>query len=243
MIELRLRVATHNICHMGKNPVDRTELFPDGTYRNGYEADMAGLMREYWEEVYGSFSADFVGTQEYFPWFDLAHAMKTEETVFRPEGYEVHDGGHGLAQLAKRPVEHVAEADFGGISARRWQKFHTEIGGIRIALFNTHPMPKTERAAIRAQEYAFLIEEFRKEPYFLAFGDFNAHDGAEFEPFLRAGFHIANPGLTTVEGGPPCDNIIASPNITLSNVALYDVDLRLSDHMVLACDAVIHAAR
>ena len=243
MIELRLRVATHNICHMGKNPVDRTELFPDGTYRNGYEADMAGLMREYWEEVYGSFSADFVGTQEYFPWFDLAHAMKTEETVFRPEGYEVHDGGHGLAQLAKRPVEHAAEADFGGISARRWQKFHTEIGGIRIALFNTHPMPKTERAAIRAQEYAFLIEEFRKEPYFLAFGDFNAHDGAEFEPFLRAGFHIANPGLTTVEGGPPCDNIIASPNITLSNVALYDVDLRLSDHMVLACDAVIHAAR
>ena len=243
MIELRLRVATHNICHMGKNPVDRTELFPDGTYRNGYEADMAGLMKEYWEEVYGSFSADFVGTQEYFPWFDLAHAMKTEETVFGPEGYEVHDGGHGLALLAKRPVEHAAEADFGGISARRWQKFHTEIGGIRIALFNTHPMPKTERAAIRAQEYAFLIEEFRTEPYFLALGDFNAHDGAEFEPFLRAGFHIANPGLTTVEGGPPCDNIIASPNITLSNVSLYDVDLRLSDHMVLACDAVIHTAR
>ena len=234
---LKLRVATHNICHMGKNPADRTELFPDGTYRNGYEADMAGLMKEYWDEVYGCFEADFVGTQEYFPWFDLARTMRTEEAVFAPKGYEVHDGGHGLALISKHPVRIAEEADFGEISARRWQKFYTEIQGIRIAIFNTHPMPKAERRMIRAQEYEFLIREFLKEPYFLAFGDFNAHDGEEFEPFLHAGFHLANPGLCTVETGSPCDNIISSPNIRLTNVTLYDVDLRLSDHMVLACDA------
>ena len=241
MSELRLRVATHNICHMGKNPVDRTELFPDNTYRNGYEANMVSLMKKYWDEVLSGFSADLLGAQEYFPWFDLAHTERTEDVVYGPKGYEVHDGGHGLALLSKHPVEHVTEADFGDISARRWQKFYTEIEGVRIAVFNTHPMPKTERRAIRAQEYAFLIEEFRKEPLFLAFGNFNAHDAAEFEPFLQAGFRIANPGLCTVEGGPPCDNIIASPNIRLENVSLYDVDLRLSDHMVLACDAAIRS--
>ena len=239
MSDIRLRVATHNICHMGKNPVDRTELFPDGSYRMGYEADMVCRMKQYWEEVYGSFSADFIGVQEYYPWFDLAHTMRTDETVFAPKGYAVHFGGHGLGLLSKHPVTPCEEADFGEISTRRWQKFYAEIGGIRIALFNTHPMPKAERRPIREQEYAFLMKEFQKEPYFLTFGDFNAHTGDEFEPFLRAGFHIANPGLTTVEGGPPCDNIIASPNIRLSNVTLYDVDLRLSDHMVLASDAVI----
>ena len=239
MNEIRLRVATHNICHMGKNPFDRTELFPDGMYRNGYEADMTGPMSAYWNEVYSGFSADFLGTQEYFPWFDLEHSMRTEETVFAPKGYEVYDGGHGLALLHKHPVSRVCEADFGEISARRWQKFYAEAGGIRIALFNTHPMPKAERREIRSREYAFLIREFQKEPYFLAFGDFNAHTADEFDVFRVAGLHLANPGLTTVENGPPCDNIISSPNIRLENVSLYDVDLRLSDHMVLACDAVI----
>lgn len=235
----RLRVATHNICHMGKNPVDRTELFPDGSYRMGYEADMVSLMKEYWEEVYRSFSADFIGAQEYYPWFDLAHTMKTDETLFGPLGYQVHFGGHGLALFAKHPVTHAEEADFGEISMRRWQKFYADLPGLRIAIFNTHPMPRAERRAIREAEYRFLIEEFRKEPRFLAFGDFNAHDGDEFAPFLEAGFRIANPGLTTVEGGPPCDNIISSPDIRLENVSLCDVDLRLSDHMVLLADAVV----
>ena len=237
--ETVLRVATHNICHMGKNPFDRTELFPDGTYRNGYEADMTVLMKQYWEEVYGSFTADLIGTQEYFPWFDLSHTMDSRETVFGPLGYEVHFGGHGLALLSKLPAEHAEEADFGEISKRRWQKFYVDIGGLRLAVFNTHPMPKAERRAVRAEEYAFLIREFQKEPLFLAFGDFNAASPDEFEVFQNAGFRMANPGLCTVENGHPCDNIIASSDITLSNVSLHDVDLRLSDHMILACEARI----
>lgn len=239
--EIVLRVATHNICHMGKNPFDRTELFPDGTYRNGYEADMVSLMKKNWDEVLGCFSFDLLGTQEYFPWFDLSHTMRTEDVVYAPKGYKVHDGGHGLALISKHPLEHLEEADFGAVSARRWQKFYTEIEGIRIAVFNTHPMPKAERREIRAREYAFLIEEFRKEPLFLAFGDFNAASPDEFDVFREAGFQMANPGLCTVENGHPCDNIIASPEIRLENVSLYDIDLRLSDHMVLACDAAIRS--
>lgn len=31
---MKCRVATHNVCHMGMNPIDRSELFSGNTYRD-----------------------------------------------------------------------------------------------------------------------------------------------------------------------------------------------------------------
>lgn len=234
---LTLRVATHNICHMGKNPIDRTELFPDHSYRNGYEEDMLGLMKQYWTEVQSSFSADVMGLQEYCGWFDLKHTRRTAEEVYEPFGYEVLDVGTGLTLVTKLPAVHEISSNFEPVSIRRWQKFHLTAGDREIAVFNTHPTPRD--AEIRQKEYAMLIEEFRKEETFIAFGDFNGKTADEYEIFEKAGFPMANTGLGTTEKGSECDNIIVSPNIRFQRVEIFDPKFTVSDHAVLYAEVEI----
>ena len=234
---MKLRVATHNICHMGKNPIDRTELFPDGTYRNGYEADMVDLMKRNWKQAYESFTADIIGLQEFHSWFDLGSTIRTEDQVFQPFGYELFRQDNGLAVASRFPLVHEVEADFEPVSKRRWQKFRLHLNGREIAVFNTHPTPRD--AKIRQKEYEILIGEFRKEACFLAFGDFNAKTADEYEIFREAGFPMANDGIVTVENGSMCDNIVASPNVKFERVDVYDPEFSLSDHAVLYAEVVI----
>ena len=235
----RLKVATHNICHMGKNPIDRTELFPDQTYRNGYEADMVSLMKRNWREVQSSCAADLIGIQEFFPWFDLAHTIETAKEVYEPYGYQVSDGGYGLAVASRIPLEKVYEKDFAPASARRRQKFYLDYGGKKIAVFNCHPMPKTENGEIRQREYALLIEDFRKEENFIAFGDFNGRKPVEYEIFMEAGYPIANGGIMSVENGLVCDNIVISPNFRFDRIEVHDRDFTVSDHAMLYAEILI----
>ncbi len=234
---MNLRVATHNICHMGKNPIDRTELFPDKTYRNGYEADMVDLMKRNWKQVYESFTADLIGLQEVHMWFDLASTIRTEDQVFRPFGYELFHQDTGLAVASRFPLVQEVETRFEPVSKRRWQKFRLNVNGREIAIFNTHPTPRD--AEIRQKEYGILIDEFRKEECFLAFGDFNAKTADEYEIFREAGFPMANDGIATVENGSMCDNIIVSPNVKFERVDVYDPEFSLSDHAVLYAEVLI----
>ncbi|MBR5738708.1 MAG: endonuclease/exonuclease/phosphatase family protein [Lachnospiraceae bacterium] len=240
----KLRVATHNICHMGLNPIDRKELFPGGAYRNGYEADMVEEMKYYWKAVESSFSADLMGLQEYFHWFDLARKIRTDAEVYVPFGYTVTNGGHGLALASKVPVTLEIETTFAPISERRWQKFRTKIGGTELAVFNMHPMPggppkRPESPAIRQKEYAFIIEELKKEETFILFGDYNGRTNLEYAPFADAGFPMTNTGLVTVEGGQMCDNIVVSPNIKIERVEIFDKQFHVSDHAVLYAELLI----
>ena len=232
-----LRAATHNICHMGKNPIDRTELFPDGSYRNGYAPELTELMKRLWWEVYGGFFADQIGLQEYCPWFDLAGTVRTQEQVFAPFGYTVTDGGSGLALASRFPAEHLCEGDFAPVSSRRWQKFRVDLGGVPVTVFNCHPMPR--RPEIRQQEYAILLAEFAKEETFVAFGDFNARTAKEYEVFRAAGYAMANHGLVTVENGCMCDNIVASPNFSFSRIQILDPQFLLSDHAILLAELTL----
>lgn len=234
---LTLRVATHNICHMGKNPIDRTELFPDHTYRNGYEDDMLDLMKQYWTALESRFSADVMGLQEYCGWFDLKHTMRTAEEVYESFGYQVNDVGTGLTVVSKLPLVHEISSNFEPVSTRRWQKFRLKTDGKEIAIFNTHPHPKDPE--IRQKEYAMLIEEFRKEAYFIAFGDFNGKTVDEYEIFREAGFPTANTGLGTTEKGSDCDNIIVSPNIRFDKIEVFDREFTVSDHAVLYAEVEI----
>ncbi len=233
----RLFVVTHNICHMGLNPFDRTELFPDRTYRNGYEAHTVETMRRRWQALYSSFSADLIGLQEYFPWFDLAHTCRTEDEVFAPFGYTVSDGGHGLALAAKYPAEPVYETSFAPISERRQQKYRVTVGTRQIAVFNSHPMPRSPET--RQQEYAALIRAFQSEQTFIAFGDYNAVEMEEYACFREAGFPMANSGFITTESRHPCDNIVVSPNIRIEHVEMLDRELTVSDHAPLLAELLI----
>ena len=240
----KLKVATHNICHMGLNPITRLELFEGGAYRNGYEAEMVEEMKHYWNAVESSFSADLMGLQEYFYWFDLARKIKTDEEVFAPYGYTVSYGGHGLAIASKIPVNPEREETFAPVSERRWQKYRATVGTHDLAVFNMHPMPggppsRPLSPEIRQKEYAMIIEELKKEEYFVLFGDFNGRTNAEYQIFADAGFPMANTGLSTVETGSMCDNIVVSPNMKIERVEIYDKQFNVSDHAVLYAEVLI----
>lgn len=235
-----IRVATHNICHTGWNPLDHTELFPDHSYRNGYPEEISGLMKENWKNVYSGFSADLIGLQEYCEWFDLGHTKTTAETVFRPFGYEIVHPGRGLAVATRFALEPVYESDFQPVSNRRRQKFYAEIDGKRVAILNSHPTPRLDGGDVRQAEYRILMEDFAKETYFIAFGDYNARTAEEFRIFEEAGYPMANRGIGTVrKSGCTCDNIIVSPNIRILKTELFDPDYLLSDHQVLYAEIEI----
>ena len=234
-----LRVATHNICHMGFNPLDGTQAFQNGKYRFGYEADAVEMMRRNWKEVYSSFSADLIGLQEYYYWFDQAHEIITEQEIFVPAGYQLEDDDMGLALASKYAAQKVYALSFEPVSKRRRQKFYVDVDGRRIAVFNSHPTPKDNRE-IRKKEYELLIEEYKREECFVAFGDYNAQTADEFEIFSKAGFPMANTGLgTVIRTGATCDNIIVSPNIRIEAVKLYDEKFTLSDHKILYAEITL----
>lgn len=234
----KIYAATHNICHMGYNPQDGTQLFPDGKYRFGYETDMVETMMQNWEKVYSSFSADIIGIQEHYFWIDQRHMHITEKEIFNRFGYEVEDGDMGLAVASKLPLTRVCELSFAPVSKRRWQKFYIEADGKKIAVFNSHPTPKDNRE-IRRQEYELLLDEFKNEECFIAFGDYNARSIDEFEIFADAGYHMANAGITTTVGGHTCDNIIVSSNIEVGDILLFDEGFSLSDHNILLAELLI----
>ena len=237
---MKLSVATHNICHMGMDPTDRTELV-NGAYRNGYDADKVPLMRVSWAAVYAPLGADLIGIQEYYPWFDNAHTIPTDGEIFRPYGLSRYGGEHGVAVAARFELVPVSEGVFEGVSARYHQKFYLDIGGVRLAVFNAHPTPKgtEEGYRLRQAEYQALIREFQREEYFVAFGDYNARTTEEYAPFRAAGYPMANTGIHTVETGSMTDNIITSSNIRIGNIRLCDPAFSLSDHAVLAADIEI----
>ena len=230
---MNLKVATHNVCHMGMNPIDRSELFDGDTYRNGYPAEIIEMMRREWKNAYSLFDSDIIGIQEYFPWFDLARTIRAEDEVFKPLGMNVEYAGRNLALATKFPFRKEYQDTFDGISPRQKEKFTVDVGGREIAVFNCHPTPKAGNENIRALEYEKLIEIFSKEDTFIAFGDFNAQTPAEFEPFLKAGFNMANTGIVTEEKGRTTDNIIVSGNIKLTGVKTFDKEFVLSDHAIL----------
>lgn len=234
---MKLTVATHNICHMGKDPIDRSELV-NGAYRNGYDADKVALMRASWEAVYEPLHADLIGIQEYFPWFDNAHTIRTDDVIFHPYGLKRFCGDHGVALASRFELTPVSEGTFEGVSKRYHQKFYLDLDGIRLAVFNTHPTPKVseEGRRLRRAEYEALIRDFEQEQYFVAFGDYNACTLDEYEPFRAAGYPTANMGIHTVENGNMCDNIIVSPNLSIRHIRLCDPAFTLSDHAVLMAD-------
>ncbi|MBQ7246665.1 MAG: endonuclease/exonuclease/phosphatase family protein [Lachnospiraceae bacterium] len=227
----KISVASHNICFMGYNPIDKSQHSADGEHRMGYEADMVEPMKERWNKVMSSFSADIIGIQEYCPWFDAAQTEKTEDVVYRPFGYDViYDGG--ISPASKWPMEKVYKRFYEPVSQRVYQKFIVNVDGDPIVIFNTHPTPK-DNGGIRKGEYEILLSELKKEERFIAFGDFNARTPDEFIPFLEAGYYLANSGIRTVTNNCTCDNIICSSNIRIEKVDLFDRQFSLSDHCVL----------
>ena len=242
---IKLSTATHNICHCGFDPITHNEMLPDKTHRFGYDPDKVNMMKEYWHQVYSSFSADVIGFQEFCPWLDSEKKLNTASELFEPFGYKVDEGAWEskmrLSIASRLPMERVYEMNFEPVSLRRRRKNYLTVDGRRIAIFNCHLTAGQDYDEVRRGEREILLEEFKKEDCFIAFGDYNSRTGDEFEIFADAGFNMANDtGFGTVrKTGHSCDNIIVSPNIRIEKTELFDRDYLLSDHNVLYAELVI----
>lgn len=145
---------------------------------------------------------------------------------------------------------------------RSYQKMYIEVGGKRIAIFNTHlEWYQTNPTVASNKQYgqaAELFEAVSKENYFILIGDLNTkcmdvnHDDYTYimKPFVEAGYNCSNcskqsgfiPTCTDGNGKDnepwyPTDNIITSANISIDRVVLdkrkMEYETTFLDHLPL----------
>lgn len=139
------------------------------------------------------------------------------------------------------PMEDVTSTRFADVSENRgYMRAYINVNGKRVAVFNTHI--EVHGNPRQYTQCAELYEEFAKEDYFIALGDFNyeghSKTGSEWprmaEPLINEGYNLCNwtddtgfvdtwfAGSTPTSGQAcPCDNIITSANIDVLDI-VYD---------------------
>lgn len=133
--------------------------------------------------------------------------------------------------------------------------------GKRVAIVNTHFMTRGEYGY--GDEYETIANVVKNEEYFILLGDFNLESQSKSDyyylnfvkPFLiDKGYNMVNWkaslvntwfGGTTDESGDPCDNIIASTNISFSNVVFDDSKFKTGstatvDHIPVVATANVY---
>lgn len=197
---------------------------------------------------------DVVGFQEYK---DYGLALGGGETI---EVKDVLSDEYGLVNIERSPVYYEDSGMFLATASKHalydatsvkylpdardlYQKMYIEVGGKRIAIFNTHlNYTSDDTTEYRYRQINMLFEEVAKEEYFIITGDLNTFYCTSTESetyidmlkqFVDAGYHLANcseeSGFipthsrgtidgTTVEDWDYLDNIITSGNITIDKV-------------------------
>lgn len=117
------------------------------------------------------------------------------------------------------------------------------IAGKSVKIVSTHlDWNEGQNGAVfRAGQIREIIEAFKDEPYVIMCADWNVSDPIEYNPFLRAGYQMANHGkfgdLPTFPASKPkdcLDNIIAK-GFNIDNVKVINEPL-LSDHSIIKAD-------
>lgn len=128
---------------------------------------------------------------------------------------------------------------------QRFYAFRTTylVGGKTIAVYSVHLCAdghmgneSTESvqklgAALRAQQFAELIEDAKLFDGAVIAGDFNARTAAEYEIFSKAGYSMVNDGtIATLRGTIPADNIVVCGDVVLQGSSLIKDYTLNTDH-------------
>lgn len=198
-----------------------------------------------------------VGTGGYVPDTFAYGAVGTKENVNNPTAI----------------MSNVAFTDFTAYSftngiTREYTKCYVTIGGKRIAWFNTHmdyytgEFSPTSNHALQMNE---IFDVVSQEDSFILTGDFNCYGAQEYndciKPFVDAGYNLCNwtnetgyvdtwfQGFTvdTATDKQPCDNIITSADLTITNIEYNTAKLSLTsgqiDHIPIIATIVIPNAQ
>ena len=223
---LSLRVATHNVRNFGTEHV------------MGYDGNIS--QQTFYNTLYESVNADLIGFQEYSPWLDHPNHLYPSAELFSNLYNQIAYGHYDLPNASRIHLQDVEGKLFS--TGRKYKTAKAIIDGKEIFIANVHPSPGFEEShiATRATEYQEIVTMLNGHDTFIVTGDFNTVQASELDVFVNAGYTLANDGtiVTVKDYAVPCDNIIVSPNITMTNVTKYP-DIGNSDHYLLYCDLVI----
>lgn len=235
-------VAHWNIGHFAMGKSENSTVGPEVS---------AVRAAEYRAQI-AKMDADFIGVSEYDPVFDTA-GNPTTNAVFA--SYATCVAGQKSryqcnAVFARRRCVRSNVVPFDDrVQETYFVDAVFKIGEKEIHFVQTHLDWNMNEIATdaRPRQIRQLVNQFKNEPYVIICGDFNVCGAGEYYPFLMAGYTLANCGsagcLDTYAGKDvrmpcrrfPLDNIVVK-GFRISNVALADVELTLSDHRIIICE-------
>lgn len=196
-----------------------------------------------YRRMIGSLDADIIGLCEFNPAFDKGGG-KARGRIFG--GFPFfedgpHQGYQGNAVASRTPVRNVVSRPY----VRRIQPTYmlcgeTELAGTPVRIVQTHLDLDAE---VRAAQIAELAECLKDEQRVILSGDFNVSSAAEYAPLEAIGLAGANFSRfgtfpthrrRSFAATPAIDNVFVR-GFELTDVAVGDPSLSLSDHRPLVC--------
>lgn len=124
------------------------------------------------------------------------------------------------------------------------------IKGKKLMVYTAHVswMVRGHALYCRDRQFAFILDTIQKDraDYKIILGDFNVESYDDYQPFVDAGFKLANTKATSFEtfrwnehdqSYKNIDNIMVTSNIDIIDPAM--VDIALSDHNLFYADLVL----
>ena len=193
-----------------------------------------------------SMDVDFYGICEYEPYFSK-EGGSTRQILFEafPYFFEGNKSGYNCnALFSDIPLYHSMTGSYSQATQERYFVESTvKINGQDVKIVETHlDWDEGENGArSRESQIKQLIEAYSQKPYVIIAGDFNVSDAKkEYDPFITAGFQLANDGsLCTYPADKPT---VAIDNILFRGFSLDSIKVisapHLSDHCLLYCKLV-----
>lgn len=199
---------------------------------------------------------DFIGVSEFEPVFDKAGRRTVEEVfaAFPTKLVGPKNNYQCNALFTRFPCIRHEIVDY---KVRRQRTYFIDsvfmLGTNEVHVAETHLdwyRGEDGKTPFARGQMLQLIERFKDAPYVIIAADFNVWRIKDYEPFVEAGYIVANGGpdghLNTFGNNPReaervLDNIIVK-GFDVQGIFVADYDRKLSDHRIFGCNLVMKNA-
>ena len=208
----------------------------------------SGAMALRYKTMINKVSPDIFGICEYNPEFDLDGGL-AKDLVFQNYKYQFIGTKNGYqCQTVFSNFKGVDGGEVSYTSHTQTTGYHytlITISGVQTYVVETH-LDWTS-AEMRASQINQLLTAFSSYGHVIIGGDFNVATMSEYQPFVSAGYTMANGGYignvpTYLKDNGCIDNIMVK-GFAMSNIKAWDEsgwsEGGLSDHSCISCDLVL----
>lgn len=205
-----------------------------------------------YRKIVNEVDADILCICEDDPVFDAAGNTSIDKLWFKyPTRYQGTKYNYMCASIytsLSLIISSVSEVKFSQtIQANRYYKVMVaQMNGKTVKIVETHLETNSGNGpAIRATQIQELINAFANDNYVILAGDFNCQPVSDVDPFIAAGYEMANHGyigdLVTWHGhiSPYAEQVldmICVKGFRITNVKVNEESFDLSDHAAISCD-------